>query len=65
MTTKKANKLGSLPAVDPGSLMLAVYVFAVSALVLLGWLGSAGADGKAEIVLAKTEIPAVTAQIQR
>jgi len=64
MTTEKMNIFGSLPAVDPGALMLAVYVFAVSALVLLGWLGSAGTDGKAD-VLAKTEISAVAVQIQR
>lgn len=29
--------------IDPGSLMVAMYILSVSALVLLGWFGSAGA----------------------
>jgi hypothetical protein len=39
MTTTEKKSL------DPGYLMLALYIFIVTALVLLGWLGTAGAQG--------------------
>ncbi len=43
--------------VDPGALMLAMYVLGVAVLVLAGWFGAAGASS--------TDSGAVTVQIQQ
>ncbi len=44
-------------AVDPGALMLAMYVLGVAALVLAGWFGAAGAGS--------ADSGAVTVQVQQ
>ncbi|MCW5200966.1 hypothetical protein VU07_04095 [Desulfobulbus sp. F4] len=62
MTTEQINKPSSLSAIDPGSLMLAAYVFAVSALVLIGWLGSAGANGEINAALEPPGTPVAVIQ---
>ncbi|XOF34922.1 MAG: hypothetical protein ACL93V_06430 [Candidatus Electrothrix sp. YB6] len=41
MMTKEQQNLGEFPAaIDPGYLMLAMYVLCVTVLVLFGWLAS-------------------------
>lgn len=62
MTTDNANNPSSFSVIDPGSLMLAVYVFAVSALVLIGWLA---AGGEINAALEQTDAPAAVVQLQR
>jgi hypothetical protein len=48
MITEKIS--GKQPlTIDPGSLMLAMYVLAVTALVLFGWFGAAGAGGETKV----------------
>jgi hypothetical protein len=47
-------------AVDPGYLMVAVYIFSVVALMLFGWFGAAGASGEAA-----AEPPAIISLIQQ
>jgi hypothetical protein len=65
MTTDNANNPSSFSVIDPGSLMLAAYVFAVSALVLIGWLGAAGAGGEINAALEQADAPAAVVQLQR
>lgn len=33
-------------AIDPGYLMVAIYILSVTALMLFGWFGAAGASGE-------------------
>lgn len=46
MTTEEKRLNEQTPALDPGSLMVAMYILGVTALVLLGWFGAAGAGGR-------------------
>lgn len=43
MTQKEKRKEIRTSALDPGYLMLGMYILSVVGLVLLGWLGAAGA----------------------
>ena len=42
---KEQNKDKQSPFLDPGYLMLGMYILGVTGLMLLGWLGAAGAGG--------------------
>jgi hypothetical protein len=66
MTSETTNNRSLLPAIDPGYLMLAIYVFGVTILVLLGWLGSTGANGEIDAaVLEQVSAPVAAVQFQR
>ncbi|WP_417908485.1 hypothetical protein [Candidatus Electronema sp. PJ] len=65
MTSETTSKPSSFPAIDPGYLMLAVYVFGVTVLVLLGWLGSAGAGSESNAALEQLSAPVAVVQLQR
>ena len=45
MTEKKQIEITDSP-IDPGYLMVGIYVLFVTALVLLGWFGAAGAKSE-------------------
>jgi hypothetical protein len=53
MTEKKQIEITDSP-IDPGYLMVGVYVLFVTALVLLGWFGAAGANGETNSVPGET-----------
>jgi len=55
---KTKNSL--LAAIDPGYLMVAVYIFSVVALMLFGWFGAAGASSEAA-----AEPPTIISLIQQ
>jgi hypothetical protein len=60
----KTEKIAEIKqALDPGALMLAMYVLVVAALVLVGWFGAAGA-GSAESGAVTVQAPQAIAVIK-
>ena len=52
--TEKQNTGETHLGIDPGYLMVLVYVLSVTALVLFGWFGAAGAHSENNTVPAET-----------
>jgi hypothetical protein len=52
--TEQQNANASHSGIDPGYLMVLVYVISVTALVLFGWFGAAGAHSSGDAGTAET-----------